>query len=153
MDWKDFLKPEYIWAFVGVFLLILELFIPGLFVFFFGIGALTIAIICAFTGININVQLILFLVISVVLLLALRNWLRGVFLGFTRSKQDSSQNLQDFVGEKVIVGQAISPTQPGQVELHGVNWKARADVAIPVGAVVEIIGNESLTLIVKPVSK
>jgi membrane protein implicated in regulation of membrane protease activity len=82
--------------------------------------------------------------------MALRNWLRGVFLGFTRSQQDSSQNLQDFVGEKVVVQQAINPNQPGMVELHGTNWKARADVAISVGTIVEIVGNDNLTLVVKP---
>ena len=151
MDWKEFLKPEYIWAFIGVFLLILELFIPGLFIFFFGVGALTVAVICAFAGIGINVQLILFIVISVILLVVLRNWLKGVFLGFTRSKQDSSQNLSDFIGEKVVVQQTIAPFQPGIVELHGVNWKARADVSISAGQVVEIVGNDNLTLVVKPI--
>ena len=150
MDWNEFLKAEYIWAMIGVFLLIMELFIPGLFVFFFGIGALAVGILCVLVDIGINTQLLLFIAISVVLMLVLRNWLKGVFLGFTRSRQDASQNLSDFVGEKVTVTAAINPLVPGAVELHGTPWKARADCAIAVGTVVEIIGNDNLTLIVKP---
>jgi membrane protein implicated in regulation of membrane protease activity len=153
MDWKDFLKPEYIWAFVGVFLLIMEVFMPGLIVFFFGVGALVVAIACAIWHITINTQLILFMMTSVVLLIALRRWLKGVFMGFTSDSQDSQKNTQDFVGKKVIVIQAISSIQPGIVELNGTNWKAAAQTAIEAGSVVEILGNDNLTLLVKPVKQ
>jgi inner membrane protein len=151
MDWKDFLKPEYMWSLLGILLLIMELFVPGLVIFFFGIGALLVAAVCVFTDVNINVQLMVFLITSVIFLLALRNWLKGVFSGFIKGRPDMSQNPPDFIGEKVTVLQAISPVMPGAVEMHGTNWKARADVEIPVGAIVEIIGNENLTLVVKPV--
>ena len=150
---KDFLKPEYIWAFIGVFLLIMEVFMPGLIVFFFGVGALVVAIACAIWHITINAQLILFIVTSVVLLVALRQWLKGVFLGFTSNSQDSQKNTQDFVGKKVVVIQTISPIRPGIVELNGTNWKAAAETTIAAGAVVEIVGNDNLTLLVKPVKQ
>jgi membrane protein implicated in regulation of membrane protease activity len=153
VDWKDFLKPEYIWAFVGVFLLIMEVFMPGLIVFFFGVGAMVVAIACAIWHITINTQLILFIVTSVVLLAALRRWLKGVFMGFTSDSQDSEKNTQDFVGKKVVVIQTISPIQPGIVELNGTNWNAAAEMTIAAGAVVEIIGNDNLTLHVKPVKQ
>jgi membrane protein implicated in regulation of membrane protease activity len=150
MDWKDFLKPEYIWAMVGILLLIMEVFMPGLIVFFFGVGAMVVAIACAIWHITINVQLILFMVISVVLLISLRRWLKGVFMGFTSNAQDSEKNTQDFVGKKVVVIQAISPVVPGIVELNGTNWKAASETAIAAGAVVEIVGSDNLTLFVRP---
>jgi inner membrane protein len=153
VDWNDFLKPEYIWAIVGVLLLIMEVFMPGLIVFFFGMGAMVVAIACAVWHITINTQLILFIVTSVVLLVVLRRWLKGVFMGFTSNSQDSEKNTQDFVGKKVVVIQAISPVQPGIVELNGTNWKAAAEIAIAAGAVVEIVGNDNLTLLVKPVKQ
>jgi membrane protein implicated in regulation of membrane protease activity len=153
VDWKDFLKPEYIWAIVGVFLLIMEVFMPGLIVFFFGVGALVVALVCAIWHIQINAQLILFIVASSILLVALRRWLKGIFMGFTSDSQDSDKNPQDFVGKKVVVIEAISPIQPGVVELNGTNWKAAAETAIAAGAVVEIIGNDNLTLLVKPVKQ
>jgi membrane protein implicated in regulation of membrane protease activity len=152
MDWKDFLKPEYVWAIIGVVLLIMELFIPGLVVFFFGVGALLVAVVCLVADIHINAQLLIFLITSVVFLLALRNRLKGVFSGFSKSRPSMSQNPPEFIGEKVTVLEAISPVLPGMVEMHGTNWKARAEVAIPAGAVVEIIGNENLTLVVKPIA-
>lgn len=151
MDWKVFLKPEYMWAVIGIFLLMMELFIPGLIVFFFGVGALLVAVVCVFAEININVQILLFLISSVVFLLMLRSWLKGVFSGFIKGRPDMSLNPPDFIGERVTVLQTITPVMPGTVEMHGTQWKARADVEISAGAVVEIIGNENLTLVVKPV--
>jgi membrane protein implicated in regulation of membrane protease activity len=153
MEWNDFLKPEYIWAMIGVFLLIMEVFMPGLIVFFFGVGALVVAIVCAIWHVGINTQLILFIVTSVVLLAVLRRWLKGIFMGFTSDSQDSQKNPQDFVGKKVLVIQAINPVQPGTVELNGTNWKASAETPIAAGAVVEIVGNDNLTLLVKPVKE
>lgn len=149
---QAYLEPEYIWAFIGVVLLIMELFIPGLVIFFFGVGALLVAVICLFADIHINIQLLIFLITSVVFLLALRNRLKGVFSGFSKSRPSMSQNPPEFLGEKVTVLQPITPIQPGMVEMHGTNWKARAEVAIPAGTVVEIIGNENLTLVVKPIA-
>jgi membrane protein implicated in regulation of membrane protease activity len=154
VEWlKDYLKPEYVWAFIGLFLLVMEVFMPGLILFFFGVGALIVAIACAIWHIGINTQLVLFIVTSIVLLVALRRWLKGIFMGFTSNSQDSEKNTQDFVGKKVVVIGAISPVVPGMVELNGTNWKAAADMAIAVGTVVEIIGNDNLTLLVKPVKQ
>lgn len=153
MDWNEFLKAEYIWAMIGVMLLIMEVFMPGLIVFFFGVGALVVAVVCAIWHVEINTQLILFIITSVILLVALRRWLKGVFMGFTSNSQDSEKNTQDFVGKKVVVVQTISPIQPGIVELNGTNWKAAAETAIAAGAVVEIVGNDNLTLLVKPVKQ
>ncbi len=149
---EAYLKPEYIWAIIGVVLLIMELFVPGLVIFFFGVGALLVAVICLVADIHINAQLLIFLITSVVFLLGLRNRLKGVFSGFSKSRPSMSQNPPEFLGEKVTVLQAITPMQPGIVEMHGTNWKARAEVAIPAGAVVEIIGSENLTLVVKPIT-
>jgi membrane protein implicated in regulation of membrane protease activity len=149
---QAYLKPEYIWAMIGVLLLIMELFIPGLVIFFFGLGALLVAVLCLFWNISLNWQLLIFLITSVVFLLGLRNWLKTIFSGFSKRRENPSQNQPDFVGERVTVQQSITPIQPGAVELHGTIWKARAEVAIAAGTVVEIIGNENLTLVVKPIA-
>ncbi len=151
MEWiKDFLKPEVIWALVGLILLLLEFAVPGLIIFFFGVGAWVVAAVCLFVDISVNVQIIIFLVSSIVLLVSLRKWLRGIFVGHTYSKQDASQDLSDHIGQKVIVQEKIVPPQSGTVELHGVKWNARASTVIEAGQMVEVIGQESITLIVKP---
>ena len=146
---KEFLKPELIWFLVGVLLLLMEFIIPGLIIAFFGIGACVVAIICIFADISINAQLIIFIVVSVLSLLCLRKWLKGIFMGHVKSKQDMTEDLQEFIGEHVIVKTKIVPNMGGKVELHGTDWQADADQEIAEGSVVEIVGKDGLTLKVK----
>lgn len=150
MDWiKDFMKPEFIWAMVGLILLLMEFMLPGLIIFFFGVGAWIVAATCFFVDISVNIQLVIFIVSSVVLLLALRKWLRSVFVGHTYSKQAGTQDMNDLVGQKVTVTKKIAPPQTGAVELHGVKWNAAAETAIEAGQLAEITGQDNLTLTVK----
>ena len=45
---KDFFKPELIWILVGIILFVMEFGVPGLIVFFFGVGACAVAVVCFF---------------------------------------------------------------------------------------------------------
>lgn len=149
---KDFLKPELIWFLVGLVLLIFEFIIPGLVIGFFGAGAWIVAIVCLFSAYvagSINAQLIIFIIASVLSLLLLRKWLKGIFIGHTKSQQDLTEDMKEFIGERAVVKEKITPKTGGKVELHGTNWEAVADEEIAEGAVVEIIAKENLTLKVK----
>ena len=151
---KDFLKPELIWFLVGLVLLVFEFIMPGLIIGFFGVGAWIVAIICllsAYVTGSINAQLIIFIIASVLSLLLLRKWLKGIFIGHVKSKQDMTEDLNEFVGERVVVKEKITPKAGGKVELHGTNWEAEADEEIVEGTVVEIIAKDNLTLKVKVV--
>ena len=148
---KEFLKPEIIWFLVGIALLIMEFAAPGLIIAFFGAGACIVAIVCLITDISLNAQLIIFLASSVLLLVCLRRWLKGIFHGHITSKQNSTEDISEFVGQRAVVKDTITPKLPGKVELHGTNWQAAADVDIPKGTVVEIIGKDNLTLKVKTI--
>jgi membrane protein implicated in regulation of membrane protease activity len=146
---KEFLKPELIWFLVGLVLLLMEFAIPGLIVFFFGVGAWIVAVVCVFTEISLNWQLGIFIGSSVLALVLLRSWVKGIFMGHVTGEQDLTEELKDFIGERAVVKAAITPKRPGKVELHGTNWEAEADVEIPEGADVEIVGKDNLTLKVK----
>jgi len=148
---KEFLTPEIIWFLVGLVLLILEFAMPGLIIGFFGVGAWVVAIVCLMNDIGLNAQLALFIGSSVLSLLFLRRWLKGVFLGHEGSKQDLTQNLDEFVGERAVVKEKILPKLGGKVEFHGSHWEAEADEEIAEGAAVEIIGKDNITLKVKAV--
>jgi len=151
---KDFLKPELIWFLIGLILLVLEFVMPGLIIGFFGAGAWIVAIVClvsAYVTGSINAQLIIFIIASVLSLLLLRKWLKGIFLGHVKSKQDMTEDLNEFIGERVVVKAKITPKAGGKVELHGTNWAAEADEEIEEGTVVEIIAKDNLTLKVKVV--
>jgi membrane protein implicated in regulation of membrane protease activity len=146
---KDFLKPELIWFLIGLLLLVLEFVMPGLIVAFFGVGAWVVAVICLFADISLNTQLLVFIITSVLSLLLLRKWLKGIFMGHVVSKQDAKENLEEFVGQRAVVKERIIQNGRGKVEFHGTNWQAEADEEIAEGTAVEIIGKDNITLKVK----
>jgi membrane protein implicated in regulation of membrane protease activity len=146
---KDFLQPEIIWFLVGLVLLIFEFILPGLIIAFFGVGAWVVALVCLITDIGINTQLIIFIIASVLSLLCLRKWLKGIFLGHAVSKQNLKENLDEFVGQKAVVKEKIVPKAGGKVEFHGTNWLAQADEEIAEGVTVQIISKDNITLKVK----
>ncbi|MHC4131523.1 MAG: NfeD family protein [Planctomycetota bacterium] len=147
---KDFLSPELIWFIIGIVLLVMEFALPGLIVFFFGVGAIIVAVVCLFVDLSINAQLLIFIAASVLSLLCLRKWLKGVFLGHTVSKQNLKENLEEFIGQRATVIEKIIPKAGGKVEFRGTNWAADADQEIQEGTVVEITGKDNITLKVKP---
>jgi inner membrane protein len=146
---KEYLTPEIIWFVVGLVLLILEFILPGLTIAFFGVGAWIVAIVCLITDISLNTQLIIFIVSSVLSLICLRKWIKGVFLGHAGSKQNLKENLEEFIGQKAVVKEKIVPNSGGKVEFHGTNWIAEADEEITEGTMVQIIGKDNITLKVK----
>jgi membrane protein implicated in regulation of membrane protease activity len=143
---KEWLKPELIWFLIGLAMLLLELALPGLIIFFFGIGACVVAFMCLLMDISLNTQLTAFLVFSVVLLLTLRRWLKNVFVGRVDLKEGADELLHELVGKKATVTKEIRPDRAGRVEVHGTNWNAEADESIPEGTPVEIVGKHNITL-------
>ena len=126
-----------------------EFAIPGLIVLFFGVGAWIVAGVCLLAAPSLNVQLGIFIGSSVLSLICLRSWLKGMFIGHVKGQQNLTEDLQEFVGERAVVVQAIAPKRPGKVELHGTTWTAEADTEIQEGDAVEIVARDNLTLKVK----
>jgi len=152
MEWlREFLKPELIWFLIGLLLLLAEFMIPGLIVFFFGVGAWIVAVCCLLTDVTLNVQLLIFIISSVLLLVLLRSWVKGIFTGHVTARQNLQEELSEFIGERAIVTQTITPKLAGKVELHGTNWVAEADVEIVEGTAVEVVAKKNITFKVKPV--
>jgi membrane protein implicated in regulation of membrane protease activity len=142
--------PSLIWFLVGVAFFLLELVAPALVLLFFGIGAWVVAGLFLVTPVPLNIQLIVFMGASLVSLALLRRWLKGVFSGYVKSRQDATQELEDLIGKHAIVKERIAPKVAGRVELHGSDWTAQADQEIAVGTPVEVIGQTSIILKVKP---
>lgn len=150
-SFEDLAKPELIWFGIGLLLLLMEIAAPGLVIFFFGVGAWVVSIICFVTDISLNTQLIIFLTSSIFLLLVLRHRLKSLFYGFSSSRDDMSEEMQEYVGQTAIVRSEIKGKIKGRVEFHGTNWDAIADDNIPNGAAVEIISKDNLTFKVKSI--
>jgi len=143
----DFLSdPAVIWFLIGLGLLLLELILPGLVILFFGVGAWITALVCAFTDINLNWQILIFLVASLLGLVLLRKYLRNRF--FSRSEKEIDDQLEEFIGRK---GRAIDDFRDGsgQIEFKGTQWSARCDDPVRKDEWVEITSKDSLILQVK----
>ena len=138
--------PAVIWFIVGFVLFLLEFAVPGLILFFFAVGAWVVAILCTFLDISVNIQLLIFLLTSVVSVLLLRKWVKGLLW----SKKASTEVIEnEFIGKSAIAETAISPARNGKVEFRGVSWDASSEEVINPGETVTIIGTKSIVLIVK----
>jgi len=137
------------WLILGLLLMGTELITPGFVLFFFGLSALTVGGAVYFFPPESGAlwPAILFAVLSVVYLLALRRIFKRVFTGRTGN---GKQAFDDFEGQLATVTQAITENAPGKVEFRGAAWTAAADMPIAAGARVKIHRKESLTLFVQP---
>ena len=135
------------WLIVLAVCLVIEAITVGLTTIWFAGGAL-IAAIVSVLGASVQVQWILFLVVSLVLLiftrpLAVRYMNKGV----------SKTNVNSLIGEKAVVIQPINNlAQTGQVRINDFEWMARTssdEVTIPEQAVVTIEAVQGVKLIVK----
>jgi membrane protein implicated in regulation of membrane protease activity len=143
-----FNNASFVWFLVGLVFALLELVVPGVFIIFFAFGAWLISLLGFFGDIDIAVQIILFVIASVSGLVFLRKKLKSRF--FHEKKNDSVLEDDEFIGQKVTVTEEILPAQNGKVEFKGAKWSAKSACNIKAGSVVEIIGQESICLIVKP---
>ena len=139
-------NPAVIWFLIGLGLLLLELVLPGLVILFFGVGAWVTALVCAFFELNINWQILIFLVASLLGLALLRKYLRNRF--FNRTDKEIDDQLEEFIGRK---GRALDDFKDGsgQIEFKGTQWSARCEDPVKKDEWVEIVSKDSLTLQVK----
>ena len=145
----EWLKPELIWFVIGLILIILEFLIPGLITIFFGIGAWIVSVICLFLDISLNLQLSIFLISSVLLLVSLRKWFKALFTRKPGTGRAEDEVADEFIGQKAVVTEKITPNRKGRVEFRGSYWTAESYETIPEGASVEILDKDNITLIVK----
>ena len=140
------LQTPVIWFIIGFVLLVLEFLLPGLILFFFGVGAWVVAILSLFVDMSLNVQLIVFVITSVAAILVLRKWVGHMLYGNKRS----TELLEDeFLGKTARSETAISPGENGKVYFKGTSWPASSDDVIAAGENVTITGTDSILLIVK----
>ncbi len=144
-----FFKPEIVWCFLGIVMLIMEFMFPGFVILFFGIGAFVVALICLFTAISTNMQVIIFLIISLIALFLLRRLAKNVFRGFITCKDRMQKNIDSYVGETAKVVEDIKVNMAGRVEFHGTTWNAISSTDIPKGTTVVIEEQKNLTFKVK----
>ena len=135
------------WLAIVIVLLVLEIATLGLTTIWFAGGAL-VACIAALLHANIWVQIVLFLVVSVLLLFFTRP-LAVRYMNKDRTKT----NVDSMVGKEAVVTEAIDNLKAqGVVQVNGLEWTARSEESqevIPKGAIVEVGRVDGVNLIVR----
>jgi membrane protein implicated in regulation of membrane protease activity len=145
-------SPSLIWFLIGVVFLIAELLVPGFILIFFTAGSWIAALIILLINIELSIQILIFIVSSLILLFTLRKYSLKTFKGATRESIDDNYAASK-IGKKAIVTKTITPTVPGEIKVIGSFWRAIADIEIKKGQSVLIESQESedgLTFKVKP---
>lgn len=134
-------EPPILWLVAGLLLCLLEFMLPTAFVeLTMGISAILVGLLALWLP-AVGVQVVIWLVLSIVLLVALRRLMPAVK---PRSIDDSSE------AETLT---EILPGQTGRVRYEGNSWRARcADelVTIAPNQKVYVVSRQGTTLIVMP---
>lgn len=141
-------RPELFWFIVGLGLFLLELIVPGFFIFFFGLGAWFTSLVCLIGDPGINLQIIIFAIISVLTLVGLRSIIQKKFF---YSKDDKSRDVEDeFTGKEALAVSDFGGQLTGKVDFKGTRWNAESSDEIKAGQRVIILQKDNFKLIVEP---
>ncbi|MDZ8119740.1 NfeD family protein [Pontiella agarivorans] len=142
--------PAFWWVIVGIGLMLCEFVMPGLILFFFGLGALFTGLIAWLLPVGLPAQLLIFTIASVLSLFGLRRLIKPVFTG-NATDVNADTFHEGMIGCEAEVTGEITPESAGKVMLNGTAWKAESQEVLTVGQRVVVSGQKSLTLIVKSV--
>lgn len=135
------------WLIVLLVMLVIEIMTLGLTTIWFCGGAL-VAMIAAICKVPLVVQIILFVVVSAVLLLALRPWAMKYV-----NKRTQKTNVEGLIGKTARITSLVNNRmESGRAMMNGLEWTARAaedDMIIPEGTIVEVVSVSGVKLIVK----
>lgn len=145
----DFIDNKIFWFGLALVMFVCEIFVPGFFLFFLGVGALITSVLNLMGLLpTLNLQIISFIFFSVTSLVFLRKHFIKIFKG---KKDRLSVATNELDGKTAVVVQDIIPNEAsGKVEINGTFWTAIADVPIMKGSLVEVIKRIDLKLHVKP---
>lgn len=135
------------WLVLFVVLLVIEIFTMGLTTVWFAGGAI-LAFVLAYVGFGLPVQIIVFLLSSIILLVLTRPLAVKFF-----NKERQKTNAESLIGQKAVVLERIDTLHgTGRAEVNGMEWSAKTDESgeiIEAGEVVVIEGIQGVKLIVK----
>jgi membrane protein implicated in regulation of membrane protease activity len=138
---------QIVWLVLLVLFVIVEAADPALVSIWFCGGALVALVISLFAPQMIVLQMVAFVVVSVIMVLALRPFAKR-FL----DKNKVATNADANIGKVCQVVTEIQPARFGRVKLEGLEWMARADVVLPVGTWCRVLAIEGAKVVVTPLA-
>ena len=137
----------FFWLILFVIFVLVELATMGLSTIWFAGGALVATVFAAFNA-PVWLQIILFLIVSILLLYFTRPIAIKYF-----NRDRAKTNIEGYIGREVIVISEIDNLQGiGQVTLGGQEWTARTtknEVGMPVGTVAVVVAVDGVKLIIE----
>ncbi|MFZ5511499.1 MAG: NfeD family protein [Pseudomonadota bacterium] len=134
------------WAVFGIVLMLAELVVPAFVLFWFGLGALLVALVALVATVGLTAQILIWTVASVVMVFL---WFRIFKPGMHKTRIGMSD--AHVVGEIGMLVKDVAPFQKGQVRfqkpLIGAEvWDCIADEAIRSGERVKVVDVEGSLL-------
>ena len=137
----------YIWLVLAIVLAITELVTAGLTTIWFSVGALA-SLLLVLCGVdNITVQIVVFVLVSLLSLIATRPLVKKYI-----NKKVQPTNADRCIGKEAFVTEEINNIlSKGAVKINGIEWSARSedDSVIENGVKVKIISIDGVKVIVK----
>lgn len=134
----------WIWLILIVVFLVAEAATTALISLWFAVGALAALIVSIFTNLF-AVQIVVFAVVSAITLAIM-----VPLLAKRRANQKPpvTNGAQLVLGKRGVVLKAILPGEIGRVRVDGLDWQARADVALPEGSRCQVTAADGAVLTV-----
>ena len=112
----------------------------------FAIAAIAAGLVALFGG-GALAQIVVFVVVSILLIFAIRPLMKG---RIQRSGEDVRTNADALIGKTGYVTQLVGE-RDGRIQFSGGEWSARsAEGLIPVGAEVTVVAIDGATAVVQP---
>ncbi len=142
--------PIIVWLSLGVFLILLEMVIPGGVVSFLGLAALVIAGLMYFGFVTeIIYAIISWFIISIIMVLFLRTVFMKFFPG-NETIQNTDEDEESF-GSVVEVVERVTPYQEGRIRFRETTWVVQSDFEIDSGEKAIIEKRNGNKWVIKPI--
>lgn len=136
----------FIWGALFVILILVESATAQLVSIWFAVGSLAAMITSVFTDF-LWIQMLVFIIVSLILLLATRPFIKKLRLRHEATNADSA------VGQEgITIVEINNLMEEGRIKLQGLSWNARSETnqVIPIGTKVRVIRIEGVTAYVAP---
>lgn len=146
MEWLQSWTAAHWWV-LGLVLLVLEIFIPGTVLLWFGVAALIVGTLSAVLPMPWQLEVLLFAALGVASLLAFRTWYRQ----HPERIQGPplNQRAQSLIGQVYTLQQSIENGR-GKLQIGDAYWSVRGP-DLPAGTRVRVVAVEDMVLSVEAV--
>ena len=135
-----------IWIFIAIVFVILELITTTFFLVWFGVASLISAIL-NYLGFDINVQILVFIIVSAVLILSTREFANKI-----TPENDKKTTSQRLIGKRAKVLRKVD-NNTYIVRVAGEEWSAHTNDSIDVDDTVKVVGINSIILVIEKIDE